>query len=97
MSANKVFGIDLGTTYSCISQVDRFGRPEVIRNMDGDPTTPSVVQFQGDDVIVGKLAKRSSRLGPRQRRRSSSSATSARPTGASTPAAASGRRRACRR
>ena len=64
MSANKVFGIDLGTTYSCISQVDRYGRPEVLRNMDGDPTTPSVVQFQGDDVIVGKLAKRSSRLDP---------------------------------
>ena len=60
----KVFGIDLGTTYSCISQVDRYGRPEVLRNMDGDPTTPSVVQFQGDDVIVGKLAKRSSRLDP---------------------------------
>ena len=64
MSANKVFGIDLGTTYSCISQVDRYGRPEVISNMDGDATTPSVVQFQGDDVIVGKLAKRSSRLDP---------------------------------
>ena len=64
MSANKVFGIDLGTTYSCISQVDRYGRPEVLSNMDGDPTTPSVVQFQGEDVIVGKLAKRSSRLDP---------------------------------
>ena len=64
MSANKVFGIDLGTTYSCISQVDRYGRPEVINNMDGDATTPSVVQFQGEEVIVGKLAKRSSRLDP---------------------------------
>jgi molecular chaperone DnaK (HSP70) len=64
MSAKKVFGIDLGTTYSCISQVDRYGRPEVISNMDGDATTPSVVQFQGEDVIVGKLAKRSSRLDP---------------------------------
>ncbi len=60
----KVFGIDLGTTYSCISHVDQFGRPEVLRNMDGDPTTPSVVQFQGDDVVVGKLAKRSARLDP---------------------------------
>ena len=68
MSANKVFGIDLGTTYSCISQVDRFGRPEVIGNMDGDATTPSVVQFQGDDVVVGKLAKRSGADRPRQRR-----------------------------
>ena len=64
MSAAKVFGIDLGTTYSCISHVDRFGRPEVLRNMDGDPTTPSVVQFQGTDVVVGKLAKRSARIDP---------------------------------
>ena len=47
MSANKVFGIDLGTTYSCISQVDAYGRPEVIRNIDGEPTTPSVVPFAG--------------------------------------------------
>ena len=91
MSANKVFGIDLGTTYSCISQVDRYGRPEVLRNMDGDPTTPSVVQFQGEDVIVGKLAKRSRGWTPTTSR-SSSSATSARPTGASTPAGANGRR-----
>ncbi|WP_354702331.1 Chaperone protein DnaK [Paraconexibacter sp. AEG42_29] len=64
MSIDKVFGIDLGTTYSCIAQMDRFGRPEVISNMDGDNTTPSVVQFQGDDVVVGKLAKRSARIDP---------------------------------
>jgi len=64
MSAGKVFGIDLGTTYSCIAQVDKFGRPEVLSNMDGDQTTPSVVQFQADDVVVGKLAKRSARIDP---------------------------------
>ena len=64
MSAGKVFGIDLGTTYSCIAQVDKFGRPEVLSNMDGDQTTPSVVQFQGEDVVVGKLAKRSARIDP---------------------------------
>jgi molecular chaperone DnaK len=64
MSAGKVFGIDLGTTYSCIAQVDKFGRPEVLSNMDGDQTTPSVVQFQGDDLVVGKLAKRSARIDP---------------------------------
>lgn len=62
--ADKVFGIDLGTTYSCISHIDSFGRPEVIQNMDGDPTTPSVVHFQGEDVVVGKLAKRSARIDP---------------------------------
>ncbi len=61
-----VLGIDLGTTYSCIAQVDRFGRPDVIANMDGDTTTPSVVHFQGGDAVVGKLAKRSSRIDPDQ-------------------------------
>ncbi|WP_279580119.1 hypothetical protein [Fodinicola feengrottensis] len=29
-AANKVYGIDLGTTYSCIAQVDEYGRPAVI-------------------------------------------------------------------
>ncbi|MBJ7469918.1 MAG: Hsp70 family protein [Solirubrobacteraceae bacterium] len=62
--SGSVLGIDLGTTYSCIAQVDRYGRPEVISNMDGDATTPSVVHFQGDDAVVGKLAKRSSRIDP---------------------------------
>ncbi len=61
---SSVLGIDLGTTYSCIAQVDRFGRPEVIGNMDGDTTTPSVVHFQGGDAVVGKLAKRSARIDP---------------------------------
>ena len=63
-TAGSVFGIDLGTTYSCIAQVDRFGRPEVISNMDGDATTPSVVHFTGGDVLVGKLAKRAARIDP---------------------------------
>ena len=63
--ANTVYGIDLGTTYSCISRVDRFGRPEVLSNLDNEPTTPSVVLFDGDDqVVVGKQAKRQARINP---------------------------------
>ncbi|WP_018638704.1 Hsp70 family protein [Parafrankia elaeagni] len=45
MAGTKVFGIDLGTTYSCIAQVDEYGRPDVIRNIESQPTTPSVVLF----------------------------------------------------
>lgn len=61
----KVFGIDLGTTYSCISRVDEYGRPEVLRNGDGQPTTPSVVLFDTPtDVIVGVQAKRQARIRP---------------------------------
>lgn len=63
--ARKVYGIDLGTTYSCISHIDSYGQPVVLPNLDNDPTTPSVVLFDGqDDVVVGKQAKRQARIRP---------------------------------
>jgi molecular chaperone DnaK (HSP70) len=63
--ATKVFGIDLGTTYSCIAHVDRFGRPEVLANLDGELTTPSVVLFDSEqDYVVGRQAKRQARISP---------------------------------
>ena len=43
--AKYVFGIDLGTTYSCIAYVDESGRPTVVNNSEGTNTTPSVVNF----------------------------------------------------
>ena len=49
-------GIDLGTTYSAISYLDQFGRPQVLTNLEGDKTTPSVVLLDGDAVVVGKEA-----------------------------------------
>ena len=45
----KVFGIDLGTTYSCIAHIDENGKPVVLKNAEGDLTTPSVVYFERDD------------------------------------------------
>lgn len=64
-TSTTVWGIDLGTTYSCISKVDGFGRAVVVNNRDGDPVTPSVVMFLGpDDVQVGKEAKRQMQLDP---------------------------------
>lgn len=62
METKRVFGIDLGTTYSCIAQVDDAGQPVVISNFEGDLTTPSVVLFENDAVIVGKEAKNSAVL-----------------------------------
>jgi molecular chaperone DnaK (HSP70) len=58
------FGIDLGTTHSCISYVDGVsGRPVVVRSAIGEDTTPSVVYFEGrDQVIVGNAAKSSAVL-----------------------------------
>ncbi|MDR0537645.1 MAG: Hsp70 family protein [Tannerellaceae bacterium] len=55
---DKIFGIDLGTTYSCIAYVDESGKPVVVPNEDNERTTPSVVAFEGEaSVIVGNYAK----------------------------------------
>ena len=59
-----VFGIDLGTTYSCIARVDDTARAEVIKNNEGENITPSVVAFEGDNVIVGNDAKAEAVLNP---------------------------------
>ena len=59
-----IFGIDLGTTYSVIAYIDQYNRPAVIPNAAGDRTTPSVVQFAGDERIVGKEAKNNVALYP---------------------------------
>ena len=58
--ASRVYGIDLGTTYSCISYVDESGRPVVLSNAEGEQTTPSVVCFENtDNIVVGSAAKNS--------------------------------------
>lgn len=63
--ATKVFGIDLGTTYSCISYVDESEKPITVNNNEGDKTTPSVVYFESEtNVCVGKVAKESAELEP---------------------------------
>lgn len=60
-----VFGIDLGTTYSCISYIDEYGKPVVLKNSDGDHTTPSVVMVESENnIIVGTEAKRSIEMEP---------------------------------
>ena len=67
MIMNKVYGIDLGTTYSCISHVDEHGKPAVINNSDNELTTPSVVYFESDDnIVVGKEAKEVAEIYPNQ-------------------------------
>ncbi len=56
--SRAVYGIDLGTTYSCIAQVDQFDQPIVHTNFEGTPTTPSVVYFESKDkFLVGSEAK----------------------------------------
>ena len=63
----KVFGIDLGTTYSCIAYIDEAGKPVVLKNAEGDLTTPSAVFFESQtDVTVGSAAKESAKMYPDQ-------------------------------
>jgi molecular chaperone DnaK len=49
-------GIDLGTTYSAVAYLDDTGRPVTLVNAEGDLVTPSVVLFEGNQVVVGKEA-----------------------------------------
>lgn len=60
---NKIIGIDLGTTNSCVSVMEG-GEAKVIANAEGGRTTPSVVAFKGDDVSVGEVAKRQAITNP---------------------------------
>jgi len=60
-----IYGIDLGTTYSCIAYIDDVGRPTIAKSIAGEDTTPSVVYFESpDNVVVGQTAKETARLAP---------------------------------
>src|SRR5712671_6709912 len=59
------FGIDLGTTHSCIAYIDETGRPAIIKSALGEDTTPSAVYFESpQSVVVGRAAKDAARLEP---------------------------------
>lgn len=63
--ATKIYGIDLGTTYSCIAHIDNYQQPVVINNIEGQDTTPSVVYFESpDSKVVGEIAKSEARMSP---------------------------------
>lgn len=67
MNDNQIYGIDLGTTYSCISYVDEHGKPVVVPNSDNELTTPSVVYFESaENIVVGDTAKEVAEIYPHQ-------------------------------
>lgn len=62
----RIFGIDLGTTYSSIAYVDEYGKPVIVPNSENQRITPSVVFFDGGVIVVGDVAKESSKLYPNE-------------------------------
>ena len=62
--AEKIIGIDLGTTNSVVAVMEG-GDPVVIPNAEGGRTTPSVVAFTKDgERLVGQVAKRQAVTNP---------------------------------
>ncbi|MDV3167886.1 MAG: molecular chaperone DnaK [Candidatus Phytoplasma stylosanthis] len=57
MKTNKIIGIDLGTTNSCVAVMEG-KEAKVIINSEGGRTTPSIVAFRNEEILVGEVAKR---------------------------------------
>ncbi len=55
----STYGIDLGTTYSCIAKLDDNGNPQVIPNQeDASDTLASAVYFESEgNTVIGNSAK----------------------------------------
>lgn len=60
----SIIGIDLGTTYCAVAQLDDLGRPNII-SINGANITPSVVEFSPEKTLVGLEAKKALDHGPR--------------------------------
>ena len=63
MSKQKIIGIDLGTTNSVVAVMEG-GEAQVIANLEGARTTPSVVAFAGGNRLVGAPARRQAVTNP---------------------------------
>lgn len=59
----NIIGIDLGTTNSCVAIMDG-DTTKVIENSEGARTTPSIIAYQDDEILVGASAKRQAVTNP---------------------------------
>jgi molecular chaperone DnaK len=61
---SKIIGIDLGTTNSCVAIIDG-ATTKVLENSEGARTTPSIIAYTNDEVLVGATAKRQAVTNPK--------------------------------
>ena len=61
---SKVIGIDLGTTNSCVAIIEN-GNAKVIENSEGARTTPSIIAYTDNEILVGASAKRQAVTNPK--------------------------------
>jgi molecular chaperone DnaK len=61
---SKIIGIDLGTTNSCVAILEN-GVSKVIENSEGTRTTPSIIAYTDNEILVGAAAKRQAVTNPK--------------------------------
>ena len=64
MAKEYIIGIDLGTTNSCVSILEN-NVSKIIENSEGTRTTPSIVAYTDNEILVGNSAKRQAVTNPK--------------------------------